>query len=443
MSASSSPTRHWLWLLLGLLLGLLVAASAASAAKATAPTAPQAAASIFLPAITGFAPVQLELVPFAFGFENKTITAIRHAGDERLFVAGREGKIWIVNPDGSINPDLFLDISDRTSYGLHIEQGLLGLAFHPQYPAVPYFYVAYTTADSIRIARLSVSATNPNVADRNSLRPFLSIGKPPATGGPSHVHNAGDIAFGPDGYLYIPLGDGGPDPNDPLGVPGDPFNHSQRRDVMLGSILRIDPDPTRGLPPDCGMDDIYSIPPDNPFLGDGGCDEIWAKGLRNPWRIAFDSLNGDLYIADVGEWRSEEVNYYPANTPGGANFGWHCWEGTTDYTTVHPEIAGTCQPGAPYVFPVFEYGHQDGRCSITGGKVYRGSKYPVLTGRYIFGDWCTGDMWTLVRDKGQWRADTAGNFPINFSTFGEDVHGELYAGGYANGMLYKVRPATN
>lgn len=435
MLASSLPLWRRFWLLPVFLLGVVWITAGS---KGNAVTAEPAAHKIFMPFIDESRPVQLGLVPFTFGFENKTITAIKHAGDERLFIAGREGKIWIVNPDGSINPEPFLDISKQVAYGSNFEQGLLGLAFHPQYPQVPYFYVAYTTPRHIQIARLSVDPTNYNLADPSSLRTFMSIEKPEASGGASPVHNAGDLAFGPDGYLYIPLGDGGPDPYDPKGVPGDPFNNSQRRDTLLGSILRIDPDPTRGLPRDCGTSDLYSIPRDNPFLNDSGCDEIWATGLRNPWRMSIDPLNGDFYIADVGEWLREEVNYYPSTAPGGANFGWHCWEGDIDYTTIHPEVANTCRPETTYVFPVHQYDHANGRCSIIGGKIYRGQKYPGLYGRYIFGDWCNGELWTLYRDNEQWRTEFAGKHLVAYSTFGEDVHGELYVGGYANGHLYKV-----
>lgn len=394
--------------------------------------------ALYLPYIGSPRPPQIDLVPFAVGFDNVTIMDISHAGDERLFVANREGKVWIVYPDGSIDPTLFMDVTRQVQHEINFEQGFLGLAFHPDYPNPPYFYFAYTSPAHIQIVRGEVNPAQPNVADVQKFRTMMSIPKPPGSGGPSPVHNAGDLAFGPDGYLYIPVGDGGPDPYDPLGVPGDPYNNSQRRDTLLGSILRIDPDPARGLQQDCGVSNTYSVPGDNPWLNDNGCDEIWAKGLRNPWRMSIDPLTGDFYIADVGEWQREEVNFYPGGAPGGANFGWHCWEGNVNYTALHPEIAPTCQAGTQYIFPVHEYDHSQGECSIIGGKIYRGMQYPSLYGRYFFGDWCSGRLWTMVRDGNQWRVESAGRLGVAYSTFGEDIHGELYGAGYANGTLYKV-----
>lgn len=386
-------------------------------------------------------PPILKLVPFVHGFDDITITAIKHAGDERLFVAIREGKIWIVNPAGQILPTPFLDIKDRVRYQDNFEQGLLGLAFHPDYPRTPYYYIVYTVYDAIVVARGVVKPTSPNTADPLDLQVFIVIRKPDIPGdpspGPSPVHNGGDLVFGKDGYLYIPLGDGGPDPYSVPG-PGDPNNNSQRRDTLLGSVLRIDPNPNRGLQPDCGLANLYSIPRDNPYLNDDGCDEIWTYGLRNPWRMSIDPLNGDFYIADVGEWLREEVNYVPANSPGGQNFGWHCWEGNVDYTLIHPELASKCKEKTNFTFPVFKYDHSHGECSIIGGKVYRGQKYPDLYGRYFFGDWCTGQLWTMYQSNGRWQVDQAGVQRLLFSTFGEDIHGELYAGQYGKGILYKV-----
>lgn len=397
-----------------------------------------AGGKLFLPYVGSPRPPQIGLVPFAIGFDNITIMDISHAGDERLFIANREGKVWIVYPDGTIDPTLFLDVTDKVQHERNFEQGLLGLAFHPDFPATPYFYIAYTSPAHIQIVRGQVKASNPNVADSQRFITLMSIKKPDASGGPSPVHNAGDLAFGPDGYLYIPVGDGGPDPYDPMGVPGDPNNNSQRRDTLFGSILRIDPDPERGLQQDCGVSNFYSIPADNPWLFDDGCDEIWAKGLRNPWRMSIDPLTGDFYIADVGEWQREEVNFYPGGAPGGANFGWHCWEGTVDYTAAHPDLAENCPAETQFTFPVHEYDHSLGECSIIGGKLYRGSLYPALYGRYFFGDWCSGRLWTMARNGNQWKVDPAGQLPVAYSTFGEDVHGELYAGSYANGTLFKV-----
>lgn len=439
MGATPIHARRWLGpALLLLIITLILVAGRQAWANATIPGEAAAAGTIYLPYVGTVRPPQIELVPFTAGFNNISIMDISHAGDERLFIANREGKVWIVYPDGTIDPTLFLDVSGQVQHEINFEQGLLGLAFHPDFPAKPYFYIAYTSPSHIQIVRGQIKATNPSVADPQKYINLMSIKKPDASGGPSPVHNAGDLAFGPDGYLYIPVGDGGPDPYDPKGVPGDPYNHGQRRDTLLGSILRIDPDPTRGFPQDCGASNSYSIPMTNPWLGDAGCDEIWAKGLRNPWRMAIDPLTGDFYITDVGEWLHEEVNVYPGGVPGGGNFGWHCWEGTTDYTAIHPDLADDCQGGTQFIFPVHEYDHSQGECSIIGGRVYRGTQFPTLYGRYFFGDWCSGRIWTMVRQGGQWRVESAGRPNIPFTTFGEDVHGELYGAGYASGVLYKL-----
>lgn len=444
MGASLNRISRWLWLalpLIGVTL-LLIGGHGAGATEVVLQDQAGDTQRVFMSHVAKpKGPPILKLVPFVHGFDDITITAIKHAGDERLFVAIREGKIWIVNPDGQILPTPFLDIKNRIRYQDNFEQGLLGLAFHPDYPRTPYYYVVYTIYDAIVVARGEVKPTSPNVADPLDLRAFISIRKPNIPGdpspGPSHVHNGGDLVFGKDGYLYIPLGDGGPDPYNVSG-PGDPNNNSQRRETLLGSVLRIDPDPNRGLSPDCELAKLYSIPRDNPYLNDDGCDEIWTYGLRNPWRMSIDPLNGDFYIADVGEWLREEVNYVPANSPGGQNFGWHCWEGNVDYTLIHPELASKCKEKTNFTFPVFEYDHSHGECSIIGGKVYRGQKYPDLYGRYFFGDWCTGQLWTMYQNNGRWQVDEAGVQRLLFSTFGEDIHGELYAGRYGNGTLYKV-----
>ena len=439
MGAKTSRFWRWLWLalpLVGVIMVLAVARGDLDAQQADRATNQR----VYLPYVATIKPPpQIEFVPFTFGFDNITITDISHAGDERLFVAIREGKVWVVNPNGQIVPTPFLDIKNRVRYQDNFEQGLLGIAFHPDFPRTPYYYIVYTTFTNLEIARGVVNPATPNYSDPNSLQIFISIPKPMGGGGPSPVHNGGDLAFGPDGYLYIPIGDGGPDPYDSKGVPGDPYNNSQRRETLFGSILRIDPDPNRGVAQDCGVANLYSIPRNNPYLNDYGCDEVWTYGLRNPWRMSIDPLNGDFYIADVGEWLREEVNYIPAAGAGGQNFGWHCYEGTVDYTLVHPQLAPLCDEEVTFTFPIFEYDHSNGECSVIGGKIYRGSNYPALYGRYFFGDWCTGQLWTMYRHNGQWRVEEAGVQRLLFSTFGEDIHGELYGAGYANGTLYKIR----
>jgi glucose/arabinose dehydrogenase len=379
-------------------------------------------------------PTGLELVPFATGFSTSTVTDIANAEDDRLFVVEKDGLVKVVMSNGSILTAPFLNIADRVKTG-NWEEGLLAMAFHPDYANNGYFFVTYTAYPDYRIklSRFSVSA-DPNQANPNSEVALASISKA------SEVHNGGDIAFGPDGYLYWPLGDGGPDPyppGHPNAAPGDPDNRSQRIDELLGGILRLDVDKTTGIPPDCEVSNAYSIPPDNPYVGVQGCDEIWSIGLRNPWRMSFDRATGDLWIADVGEWIWEEIDLETAGTPGGTNYGWHCYEGTLDYSTIWPSVANDCSQSASYTFPIAEYGRPEG-CSITGGFVYRGEDYPSLQGHYVFGDFCTGSIWRLSPTSSGWERVLMISNGGNVSTFGEDVDGELYAAMHGDSTIYKI-----
>ena len=444
MAASPFNPARRLWLALSLLaLVIIVAASGAGASDDATPS------KIYMPLVrVEPGPPQFDFTPLA-DLGDLTITDIASAGDERLFVATREGLVHIVYPNGTVAAEPFMDARHLVQLGADgnendFEQGFLGLAFHPDYPANPYIYFAHTTPRTLTVTRVAVSATNPNKVNTQTFQPLLFERKPDkdSAGNLSAVHNAGDLTFGPDGYLYIPTGDGGPDPYDPWGVPGDPNNHAQRRDTIFGSVLRIDVDPTRGAPADCGITGRYSIPRNNPWMGDDGCDELWMKGLRNPWRIAIDPLNGDMYLADVGEWQREEVNYWPGNAGGGANFGWHCYEGTFNYAAHHaatyPQHFRSCTPGAQFIPPVYEYSHSSGGCSVIGGVVYRSLKYTTLYGRYFFADWCTGQLWTMARQGNRWQVDPAGDTVLPISTFGEDNSGGLYAGVYMDGTIYKV-----
>jgi hypothetical protein len=263
------------------------------------------------------------------------------------------------------------------------------------------------TGTSTQISRFEVSAGNADIADPTSEVSILQVSQPVTN------HNAGDLAFGPDGYLYIPLGDGG--------GAGDPNDRAQDGSLLLGKMLRIDVD----------GGDPYSIPPDNPFVGNPEVlDEIWAIGFRNPWRFSFDRETGDMYIADVGQSSREEVDFQPFDSGGGENYGWRCYEGSLEYNT------DGCLAAENYVFPVTEYGHDQG-CSIAGGFVYRGKAFPRLEGSYSYGDFCSGNFWTLSPDgAGGWMSDLIGAFPISFSTFGEDADGEIYAADYAGGTIY-------
>ncbi len=302
-----------------------------------------------------------------------------------------------------------------------------------------YFFIFYTeaSANKIRVMRYQVSA-DPNVANPLSGLLMMEIDKPlEGNGQPSEVHNAGSMHFGLDGYLYISIGDGGPDPWIGSGVPGDPNNNGQRLNTLLGKILRID---VNGDNPDCGLNG-YSIPPTNPYAGspEDKCDEIWASGLRNPWRMSMDRLTGDLYIGDVGEWQFEEINYQPAGAPGGQNYGWHCYEGTSKYFVLYPEISGDCQmPQSSYTFPIFEYPRTNPCTSAVGGYVYRGSFFPGIYGQYIFGDFCHGYIWRTYQVNGVWETVLVADLPGGISTFGEDVFGEMYIGKFMSGTVYKI-----
>ena len=350
-------------------------------------------------------PTSLILTPFASGF-NQPVD-ISHAGDERLFVVEQAGFIKIVNTAGDVNPVPFLDIDTRVKSGG--EQGLLGLAFHPNYPENGFFYVNYTgVGDSTHISRFSVNPVNPDVADADSEMKLMTIYQP------YQNHNGGELAFGPDGYLYIGMGDGGSG--------GDPENRAQNPMEYLGKMLRID---VNGVP--------YSIPESNPYYGDPSVlNEIWALGLRNPWRFSFDKLTGDLWIGDVGQNAIEEIDFQPASSKGGENYGWRCFEGNNSFND------DGCLPQNNYVFPVHTYSHSaTNSCSVTGGYVYRGSDYSNYKGKYFFADYCSDKIWTLVNESGTWTATLMGQFSgNNFSTFGEDKNGRLYIAGLNSGTVF-------
>jgi glucose/arabinose dehydrogenase len=325
----------------------------------------------------------------------------------RIFVVERRGsdnrgRIKIVR-NGAVLPTPFLTTEVLATGN---EQGLLGLAFAPDYATSGRFYVDYTdAAGTTRIVRFQVSA-DPNVANPTGTV-ILSIAQPFAN------HNGGWIGFGPDdGYLYIAMGDGGD--------AGDPGDRAQDLNTLLGKILRID---VSGAG--------YTIPPSNPYAGaTTGLDEIWCFGLRNPWRDSFDRQTHDFVIADVGQASREEVNFVPAGTGAGANYGWRCYEGTMSYTTSATTPCLTCSnPSCPFVFPATEYVHAGGRCSITGGYVYRGTAMPSFVGTYFYGDYCTGRMFanqTLLTPR-----------PATLTTFGQDPTGELYLG-TGNGGFFRI-----
>ncbi|MCB0522718.1 MAG: PQQ-dependent sugar dehydrogenase [Lewinellaceae bacterium] len=369
--------------------------------------------SILFWACQGTAQPNIQLVNFATGF-NKPLD-IAHCGDDRLFIVEQDGVIRILDKNGTKLPTPFLDINARVSSNGN-ERGLLGLAFHPDYANNGYFFVNYTNnSNNTRVSRFSVSANDPNVADPNSELILFEVNQPFSN------HNGGCVKFGPDGYLYTGLGDGGSG--------GDPQGNGQKRSTLLGKMIRIDVD--NGSP--------YAIPSDNPFLNDPSTlDEIWAIGVRNPWRFSFDRKTGDLWIGDVGQDNVEEVDFQPASSPGGENYGWNITEGTYCFP---PNVTNCDTVGKNFTFPVAEYLHGGNTgCSITGGFMYRGCRYPQLYGHYLYTDYCTGIIWSLRPDgQGGWINEQLANLVNNqFVSFGENKNGELYLAGLGNGIIYRV-----
>ena len=351
----------------------------------------------------------ITLEPIAIGLPAPTV--ITHAGDGsgRLFVALKVGVIAIF--DGQqVLPAPFLDLRPLVKSD-GFEEGLLGLEFHPSYGSNGHFYVSYTdTAGTLVIARYTVSA-EPDVADPLSAFLVLTIPQP------SGFHAGGALHFGPDGKFYIGAGDGA------VGVPP-----AQDLSQLLGKMLRIDVD--GGSP--------YAIPPDNPFVGmPGARGEIWSLGLRNPWRFSFDRETGDLWIADVGEGRIEEIDFQPAGSGGGENYGWPMMEGSLCFDPLL-----SCNDGT-LALPILEYHHEDGNCAVIGGHRYRGALYPQLDGVYFFGDYCSGRIWGATLDEsGSWRADEFLLGP-GINTFGEDEAGELYIGAALSdpaGSIFRIVP---
>ena len=335
-------------------------------------------------------------------------------GSGRLFVVEKRGTIRIIEND-TVRSSFFLNIqSSVTNSG---ERGLLGLAFHPMFPDTPHYYVNYVrNGFTTQISRFSVNPLAPNSTIAGSERRLLDVQQP------DDNHNGGDLAFGTDGYLYIALGDGGGQ--------NDQFGNGQDSMTLLGAILRIDVD----------NDSLYAIPADNPFVTNpNALDEIWAMGLRNPWRISFDG--GDLWIADVGQDNWEEVNLFRSGSMSGANYGWPCYEANDEFN-----LSG-CQPPGSYEFPAFAYPHSCNMgCpfgvgnSITGGFVYRGSAYPALQGFYVMADFGSDSVWLISPELSITVQSGVG--AANISTFGEDDNQELYAANLFSGTLYRVKDAN-
>lgn len=336
---------------------------------------------------------------------------LTHAFDDRLFVVDQYGVIGIIE-DGVVLETPFLDIDDRVSDDAN-EQGLLSVAFHPNYQENGRFFVNYTNNNGDTVISRFVVSADPNVADADSEVILMTIAQPYSN------HNGGQIAFGPDGYLYIGMGDGGSQE--------DPHENGQNAKTLLGALLRIDVD----VADDASI--AYAIPPDNPYVHDeNGRNEIWAIGLRNPWRFSFDRLTGDLFLTDVGQDNLEELNFQPADSTGGENYGWNIMEGTACLHGSSCDSTGT-------IPPIFEY-DRSGGCATTGGYIYRGSAYPELTGNYFLADFCTGYVWRLFAEAdGSWTSDLIAETDLNPSSFGEDVNGELYIVS-RTGDIYQITP---
>ena len=326
------------------------------------------------------------------------LTDLQADGSGRLFVLEKNGRIRIIQ-NGQLSPNAFLDITDRVKDSGN-EQGILGLAFHPDFSQNGYFYVNYTGQGGDTF--LSRFQANGDKAESSTEVNLLHIKQPFPN------HNGGSLAFGPDGYLYAGLGDGG-SANDPLG-------NGQNTKTLLGKILRLDVN--NGTP--------YAIPADNPFGS-----EVWAYGLRNPWRISFDRSTGDFYIGDVGQDIWEEIDYLPAGSPGGTNFGWNYFEASHHF-------AG--QPSAKdhFTYPVAEYNHNDGGCSIIGGYFYRGTM-PEWDGIYIYGDYCSGKVWGVIKSGDQWQNQLLFETHLQITAFGQDTKGEIYMLSDDGGVYQLIR----
>ncbi len=367
---------------------------------------------VFYCAISMKAQPAIALESFATGFTFPV--DVENAGDERVFVVERLGYIKITDLLGNVFPDNFLDIHTLVQSGYQ-EQGLLGLAFHPNYAENGFFYVNYTDiSGNTVISRFTVDLINPNLADPASELVLFTADQPFTN------HNGGCVKFGADGYLYFGLGDGG--------SAGDPGSRAQNPMNKLGKMHRIDVD---GATP-------YAIPDDNPFAtATDTLKEIWAIGYRNPWRFSFDKFTGNMWVGDVGQNLHEEIDFENAGS-GGHNYGWKCYEGFSEFNLA------SCDEDTSYVFPILDYPHNftTGGFSITGGFVYRGSLYPGMFGYYISADYVSGNWWRVNADGGlPWIYDRMDDIATDISAYGVDVNGELYCADYNAGIIYHITDA--
>ncbi|MBS3956014.1 MAG: PQQ-dependent sugar dehydrogenase [Clostridiales bacterium] len=352
--------------------------------------------------------LKIDFVLVADGFDQPLYVTGAGDGSGRLFVAEKTGALWTVR-DGEIDDTPFLDLRGRVS--TESELGLLGVAFTPDFAASGVVYVSYT--DLSHASVLSRFDSDGVTADPNSERVLLRVEQPYAN------HNGGGIAFGPDGMLYLGLGDGG--------SAGDPLRAGQDLSTPLGKMLRIDVGATGAWSTQAG------VPADNPFVDVAGADPlIWSYGLRNPWRFSFDRETGDLWIGDVGQNALEEVNFQPAASQGGENWGWSLFEGTDPF----PPDRDVTENRDAFAWPLVEYRHPTGK-SVTGGYVYRGDAFPLMRGVYLYGDFVTGRVWGVARGPDGPETRELATTEMAISSFGEDDEGELYVVDFQGG-LYRV-----
>jgi len=350
--------------------------------------------------------IVVELKRFADGAE--AATGMTPAPNGRMYITEKAGRIRVMTLNGFVLDEPFMDITDRIKSD-GAEQGLVGLAFHPNYQSNGYFYVHYTDLQGDNVIARYSAASGGNAGNPDSEEVLLRVDQPEAT------HNGGQLVFGPDGYLYIGIGDGGGG--------NDTFDNAQNGQTLMGSILRVD---VNGAFP-------YSIPNTNPFVGDPNFrDEIWAYGLRNPWRFSFDRVTDELYIGDVGEVTWEEINVVMAGSRGGINFGWPIYEG------LHCTGLNECD-STGLTMPITEHEHGAEGCAVIGGYVYRGVSYPVLRGTYLFSDFCSGFIWGLSRnDSGAWRVEKLGEAGFAVTAFGQDLAGEVYILDHVGGGVFQI-----
>ena len=341
-------------------------------------------------------------------FQNPVVLLQSPGGEDTWYVVEQAGMVRYFSPGDNL-PRTFANMHPNVAF--RGEQGLLGMAFHPAYPDIPYVYLSYTnTDDESIVSRLTLDAETGKL-DEGSEQVILRVAQPFAN------HNGGNIAFGPDGFLYIGFGDGG--------SAGDPTDQAQNTKTLLGAMLRIDVDTATP----------YAIVSGNPFSGDANCDagdgcpEIFAWGFRNPWRWSFDRESGTLWVGDVGQSSFEEVDIIEV----GKNYGWRCFEGN------HAFDATNCDLDGEFIAPVFQYGRDNGRCSITGGYVYRGKALPEFAGTYLFADYCTGEIFGLVPSEGGFDSMLLADADFSIVSFAEDNDGELYVLG-RTGEIRKIVP---